>query len=139
MKNAVFFILLALISCKGVSVEDRLPIPDNFKPQYSQEKEVDLTYISQGTKIGRTCFWITTDLLSADDIKNNCRYIVRKTHKSTGIRNVSIFIYRNSLDIADGRTYTVAKYEFCPFGDWGRTDESISTSNEEYDEDFIMN
>lgn len=136
MRKIFFLItLISLIGCGGVSIEDKLPLPDDFEPSYQIVKKEDISYKYDGLDIFRYSYRIIVpSYLSEKNIKNNCRHLVRTEQQHTAARNVSIFVYYNASEITG--SYTVAMYEFCPYGDWSRTDETYSTITENYEENF---
>lgn len=126
--------ILLLFSCSSKSgIEEKLPIPKEFKPSYKIVSDERLDYKWDGLDIMRKSYRITVPKCTNEEIKNNCRHLAIKTYQS-GVYNVSIFVYNNRSEV-NGQ-YTVALYEFCPYGDWGRTNEMYSARLKDYGENF---
>lgn len=140
MKNSLLLLFLFLcLSCGGPGVDECLPLPDNFEKLYTIIEERDISYKSGDYKIFRYAYKIVVppyNYVTSEHIKNNCRHLVREIHKKKGVRNISVLVYNSESEKND--PYTVALYEFCPYGDWGRTDEDYQTKNEQYAEHLKM-
>ena len=139
-KVLLLFVLIVttLFSSCSSRMEKKLPIPEDFTPNYEIVSQDDIQYKSDGYDIFRYSFRIILpEGLTEKEIKYNFRKIVLDTYEETNIKNISIFAY---LDIVEANgPYTIAMYEFCPYGDWSRTDECYSTPTESYEENLIVN
>lgn len=130
-------IILIFIGCgNGNGVEEKIPIPEKFMPSYKIVTAERIDYEWDGLDIFRKSYRIVLpEKMTFEEIKNNCRYLTVKTYNE-GVSNVSIFVYRD-VNETNG-SYTVAMYEFCPFGDWNRTNEMYEARLDNYEENFVL-
>ena len=136
MNNGLFafVVILILFGCSSKpGIEEKLPIPKDFAPTYKIITDERLDYEWDGLDIMRRSYRITMPKSSYNEIKDNCRYLAIKTYNN-GVHNVSIFVYNDASET--NGAYTVAMYEFCPYGDWDRTNEMYSAKLQDYGENF---
>lgn len=131
---SILFSIITILGCSHrPGIEEKLPIPKDFTPTYKIITDERLDYEWDGLDIMRRSYRITLPKSSYDEIKNNCRALAIKTYKD-GVYNVSIFVYNDASET--NNAYTVAMYEFCPYGDWSRTNEMYSTKLQDFRENF---
>lgn len=154
-KNRCFLVLICLIAgaCNSIpntngakekadavqnqiEIEDLIIIPESFNPVFKIAKTEDLSYFDKGIKIKRIQQRILIPKgLSKDDVINNLRKSALDLYKEEPLRAISILAYYNKNEI--NKSYTIAMYEFCPFGDW-----EIANSNvrlQDYKENCKIN
>lgn len=120
-----------LVGC-GKTVKEVIPIPASFSPVYSLISKDDIS--TDDAQMLRVKVTLPKHLSEAEIIENFRSFVIDNYDK-TGIRNVAIFAYNNEAE-ANG-SYTIAMYEFCPYGDWSRTNESVT--NDKYAENYTVN
>lgn len=122
-------------SVESTSFERKFPIPNNFSPVYKDISFEDLSYMYDGSKIDRHQYRIILPRgLSNEEIKANMRHLAMQKYKQLGVKNLSIFAYRDKSEI--NGAYTAALYELCPYGKWEQT--NVMCSDESYEENFIV-
>lgn len=129
--STLFFVAILMACSNGPGIREKLPIPDDFKHSYKIVSKDRIDYKWDGLDIMRMSYRI----VAHENILYNCRHLAVKTYES-GVHNISILVYNDESET--NGAYTVALYEFCPHGDWSRTNESYSTILEDYEENFRM-
>ncbi|WP_373837057.1 hypothetical protein [Bacteroides heparinolyticus] len=133
--STLFFVAILMACSSGPGIREKLPIPDDFNPSYKIASKDRIDYEWDGLDIMRISYRIVIPKLRYEDIRYNCRHLTVKTYES-GIHNVSILAYSDESEM--NGPYTVALYEFCPYGDWGRTNEMYATPLKDYGENFQL-
>lgn len=132
MKNLILSLAcFILVGCEK-NIRDIIPVSSSFEPSYSVVENTDISINS--AQMLRVKI-ILPKQLSETEIIDNCRSFVISNYDITGIRNVTMFAYNNESEI--NGPYTIGIYEFCPYGDWNRTNEDVK--NDAYRENYKIN
>lgn len=110
---------------KPLTLLDIIKIPTNFISKFEIVSTEDISYKEKDILIKRIQQKITLPSnLSEDEVKDNLRKVAVGIYNQYECKNISIFAYsdKNNINCA----YTIAMYEFCPYGDWSLTNKEVS-------------
>lgn len=111
---------------ENITIDNLTILPMNFQPKYKIQKEEDLSYRDnkKGQLIKRIQIRITVPAgLNKSDLENNLKHATKSIYNKHIPNGISIFAYEEGDNVMS--TYTVAKCDFAPFGDW----EKITSSS----------
>lgn len=140
MKNIIFLaVILFCFSCnsnnksstkqqkatpnKEISIEQSIPVFPSFTPTYKIIEIRDLSYADIIRKEVRVSL---PRNLNKDDILFNFRVISTEEYNKNKFNAITVFAFHENESV--NQAYTVAMYEFCPYGDWSRSDKKVPLS-----------
>lgn len=136
MRHLLLFILvISVFSCNNKTntqqskkiieqkIENKIVIPNGFIPVYKISKQENYSFPNMKRTQQRI---ILPADLSKEDVLNNLRKCCIELYKQQA-QSISILAFNKESEV--NSSYTIAKYDFCPDGDWSKNNTNVSVDS----------